>query len=525
MFKRLLLAALAFVSTYTSFGQTPVWSTDVAPILYNNCATCHRNGGIAPFSLMTYGDAAAAAVSMSAAVLAKHMPPWPPDPTYKNLAHERLLSQQQINTIVNWVSGGTPQGDPNLAPPQPVFNNNGDLQGTPDLITKIPVYTSPANTSDVYRCFVVPTGMMADKFITAFEAIPGNRSIVHHVLVYADTTGICAQLDANSPGPGYTSFGGVGTSNAILLGGWVPGTAPITYPTGFGVRLPSTAKIVIQIHYPAGTAGMVDSTEIHFFFSPTNNVRQVYIMPMLNHAQSMVNGPLSIPANQTKTFTELYTMGPGLNFSLIGIAPHMHYIGRNITVYGVSPTNDTQRLIRINDWDFHWQGFYQFKSLQKVPAGSNIIAHAFYDNTSNNPENPSSPPQPVSPGEATTDEMMIVYFIFSVYLPGDENIIIDSTISTSIPSTYYHGQQLLEVYPNPASRDVTVKYYLEQGDNGSVDIINIEGRVVKSLVAEGALEAGYKAARYEVADLPPGVYHLRLKTSQQVQSRKLLIQR
>jgi hypothetical protein len=116
-----------------------VWSTDVAPILYNNCVSCHRSGGIAPFSLMTYPEAVNAAGSVKSSVSAKRMPPWPPDPTYKRLAHERLLSQQEISTIVNWVNNGTPQGNPGLAPPQPTFSNSGDIPGTPNLITTTPL--------------------------------------------------------------------------------------------------------------------------------------------------------------------------------------------------------------------------------------------------------------------------------------------------------------------------------------------------------------------------------------------------
>ncbi len=523
MFKRyqILLAALA--ASVSVQAQTPDWSTSIAPILYNNCVSCHRTGGIAPFELVSYQNAVTYGSAISSAVQARRMPPWPPDPTYKRLAHERLLKQDEIDKIVNWVNGGKPQGDPTLAPPPPVFNSTGDLPGTPDLVAQIPHYTSTAMNGDVYRCFVVPSGFSVDKYISAFEAIPGNRSIVHHVLVYADTTGACASLDAADPGPGYTSFGGVGTNAAILLGGWVPGTSPLKYPAGFGVRLPKNADIIIQIHYPSGSQGMQDSTKINFFFSTASNVRSVFIDPALNHDVALQNGPLFIPANQTKTFTAKFDVPNFLNASVLGVAPHMHMIGRSISCFGITPSNDTQKFIRINDWNFHWQGFYMFPRIQKVVGGTKLYANAFYDNTANNIWNPSNPPQNVSLGEATTDEMLLVYFIYSLYQPGDENIVIDSNAITSVPATYYRGQQLLEVYPNPASQQLTVKTYLEEASNGSIDLISLDGRLIQSLVSPQKLSAGYHAKIFNIESLPPGVYQLRFRTSERIITQKVVV--
>lgn len=526
----LLSAVLIAVSNISRAQSTPVWSTDIAPILYNKCASCHHSGGIAPFSLITYNEATTQPIS--AAVTSKIMPPWPPDPDYQRLAHERLLSQKEIDKIANWANNGKPQGDPNLAPPIPTFPTTGDLPGTPDLITKIPHFTSTAGTSDVYQCFVVPSGLSVDKFITAFEAIPGNRPIVHHVLVYADTTSthVCANLDAATPGPGYVSFGGVGTDNAILLGGWVPGTAPTTMPTGFGITLPKNADIVIQIHYPANTLGQIDSTEIHFFFSPTP-VRNVRIDPILNHMGAAFcnlspGGVLSIPANQTKTFTETSTVSSLIgDVSLIGIAPHMHLIGKNISVFGVKGP-DTQKYIRINNWDFHWQGFYQFRKILKVPGGTTLYSKAFYDNTTGNPSNPSNPPITVNAGEATTDEMMLTFFVWAYYQNGDENIVIDPStpVDLSVGDNLYKGQLLFEPMPNPATNELIVKCYLEKAGKANLDIVDMQGKTVKHLMVNENMESGYTALKYNVSDLPAGMYTLRLQAPERLLTQKLAIQ-
>lgn len=517
-----LLVFLSF-SFSSSGATTPGWSEDVAPIVYNNCATCHRTGSIAPFNLLSYYDAVAHAGTIKVEVNNKTMPPWPPDPGYSRMAHERLLTAAQIKTITDWIDGGMPKGDTTKAPPVPVFSPYGDLPGTPDYIAKIPVFTSTAGSGDVYQCFVIPSGIAVDKFITAFEAIPGNRACVHHVLVYADTTGTCSALDAASPGPGYVNFGGVGTDKAMLLGGWVPGSAPLQFPKNFGVRLPANADIVLQIHYPEGTAGMKDSTEVHFFFaSSPAGMRDVFISPVLNH-ETNIDKPLFIPANTTKTFLESFTV-PFVNFSVLGVAPHMHLIGKSIKSYGVTAALDTQKFISIEDWEFHWQGFYLFPKIKKVTAGTTLYAEAFYDNTSANHHNPNVPPKNVGAGEASTDEMMIVYFIYSMYQPGDENVIIDSAVATGTPPlTYYRGQQLLDPFPNPASNNIIVKCHFDRPGVARLDVTDVQGRVVARLADELPISSGYSTFTYAVDHLADGIYWLRMHTRDGEQVKQLCI--
>lgn len=452
------------------------------------------------------------------------MPPWPPDASYHRLANERLLSTDEKATIAAWVDAGAPQGNLATAPPQPTFPTTGDLPGTPSLTTQIPTYTSTATGSDIYRCFVLPTGLTADKFITAFEAVPGNRGIVHHVLVYADTTGISTQLDAADPGPGYTSFGGIGVSDASLLGGWVPGTPPMKYPAGFGVRLSKNAKLVVQIHYPAGSVYEVDSTKIRMFFSPTTT-REVYILPILNHAVN-ITPALSIPANTTRTFSEHYHFNQPYSISLLGVAPHMHLIGRSIKTYGVEPNGDTARYINIPNWDFHWQGFYLMRKIMKVPTGTHLWSQAFYDNTSANPHNPNNPPQPVTAGEATDDEMMITYFIVSIYQPGDENIVIDSTAPVTlggVAGNFYSGQMLLEPYPNPAMNTLFVKCHLQRAEAVRFELVGVDGRPHGPFGATADLPAGYSVKEYDLRGLASGTYFLRMHSSSGVKVQKVTV--
>ena len=376
----------------------------------------------------------------------------------------------------------------------------------------------------MYQCFSIPSGLLADKYITSFEAIPGNPACVHHVLVFADTTGTCAHLDSLSPGPGYPDFGGVGSSSATMIGAWVPGSSPMVYPNGFGVRIAHSSDVVLQIHYPAGTVGMTDSTEIHFFFAPTTaSIRNVYIEPVLNY-YSNIDTSLFIAANTTRSFNE--NMTSPLDITLIGMAPHMHLLGQNIKCYGVHAAGDTDKYISVPKWDFHWQGFYTLPQLKKIPAGTHVRAEAYYDNTTANPENPHSPPENVSAGENTTDEMMLVYFVFTNYQPGDENIIIDSAVALSTPqqyNDYYHGQQLLDVCRNPTVNDLVVKCYLDEADKASIDLVDVQGKVVKHFMEDQNIAQGYNAFTYTVTGVPPGTYTVRMQTRQRILSQKIMV--
>ena len=166
--------------------RAQTWSDDVASIIYNNCSSCHRPGGIGPMSLMSYDEAYASRFSIKAAVQSRHMPPWPPDPSYTKFTDQRVLSAGQISAIVNWVNNGATRG--NIAnEPQPPSSLSNNL-GSPNMSLKMPDYTSTATNKDVYICFVLPPNLSEDKVLSAVEVIPGNASIVHHVLVYQDTT-------------------------------------------------------------------------------------------------------------------------------------------------------------------------------------------------------------------------------------------------------------------------------------------------------------------------------------------------
>ncbi|MBK7885923.1 MAG: hypothetical protein IPJ86_01050 [Bacteroidetes bacterium] len=511
--KKIYALLVICILTIDSNAQTiPTWSENIACILYTRCTSCHNPSGIAPFSLVDYANASGAAAGIYDAVINNRMPPWPPDPTYRSFAHEKNLTPQEKQLIIDWVSNGTPLGNPGNAPVPPVYTNAEVIQN-PDLTLRMPVYTIPPITADLYRCFAIPSNTTIDQFITGVEVVPGNRQVVHHVLVFQDTANTTLLLDSLDPAPGYNGFGGVGSNSAKLVGIWVPGAEPVFQPLGMGLSIPAGSTIIFQVHYPVGSSFQQDSTKVNFEMTPVPTTREVTVAPILNHGAQLTNGPLFIPADSTRTFYSQLTTP--FNLTLLSVAPHMHLIGRSIKSWAVTLLNDTIPFIDIPAWNFMWQGNYQFRQPLRIPALSSFHGEAFYDNTVNNPLNPSIPPQDVSQGEATTDEMMLIYFYFLTYQPGDENIIIDTS---TVINTYNNCNFVTDVaevrkelsvnfYPNPASGKVIVD--LPPGGVDDIRMVDMSGRLVwrKDKITEDfelTLE-GYKNGLYELLFLKEGV--------------------
>jgi Secretion system C-terminal sorting domain/Copper type II ascorbate-dependent monooxygenase, C-terminal domain len=514
-YKHILATLLLTAFAMAARAQTaPNWATDIAPIVYEKCATCHRDGGLGHFSLIGYANAFSNRFQIQEATGARKMPPWKPDPTYRRYAHENRLSDLEIQRISDWVDAGAPAGDLSQAPAPPMFSDESEI-GTPDHTLMTPFYTVTA-TDDEYRCFVIPNGLNQTAYLRGLEALPGNHQVVHHILIYEDTTGQAQALDNQTPDElGYVNFGGPGVNGARLVGAWVPGARTFLGPSNMGIKLTLGADLIVQMHYPKGVTGMSDQTRLNFFFTPTNQgIREVRLAPIINHSPlSLENGPLNIAPNEVKTYHAKFTIPQ--NVSLLAVAPHMHLIGRSIVCYGVTLQNDTIPLIRINDWDFKWQGSYYLQKLQKISIGTKLHAYATYDNTLNNPHQPSDPPQLVTQGEATTDEMMLVYFAYLAYQPGDENVILDSTLLSSALPFVPDNQKVvpLTLFPNPARDVVEIRFDLSEKSNYRVSVVAPSGRIVKLYGEKKDIQPGLCRETLEVGELPPGIYFVEVQTS------------
>jgi Copper type II ascorbate-dependent monooxygenase, N-terminal domain/Secretion system C-terminal sorting domain len=525
MLKNILLPAFLLLALNLS-AQT--WADDVACIVYSHCSKCHSPGNIGPFSLMNYQEAYDARYGIQYAVTTRNMPPWKASPDFGSHAGKRLLTDEEVALIDAWVNNDAPAGNLANAPAAPVYTSVEEII-SPDLTVQIPSYTIPSILqNDLYRVFAIPVSLPGDRFITGMEVIPGNRSVVHHVLVYQDDSGQALAQDAADPAPGYTAFGGIGVFGAKLVGAWVPGSGVQTYPTNMGVKLSQNTALVLQIHYPVSSVGQVDQTKVNLKLSD-GSLREVFLNPILNHVTNITNGPLQVMPDEVKTFHEAFTVSQPA--TLYSVGPHAHLICKSMKAFGITLQGDTIPLVDIPDWDFHWQGAYQFQKPVKIPAFTKLHGFATYDNTSNNPHNPNSPPQVINVGEATTDEMMLFYFAYTGYLPGDENIIIDTASHTAhhlgcethstVSSTGELVQSLdFRVFPNPAGDFFTLEKFFD--GNASLRLTDFSGKVVLSQKMGGSV-----AEQISIGRLPQGVYtaSLFMENGRLVGSKRVVVLR
>ena len=223
------------------------YTRHVAPILYAKCAECHRPGEVAPFSLLTYQDAAKRAAWIRDVTTSGLMPPWQAELGHGRFLGERRLTTTERDLIARWAETDAPEGDPADLPPEPTFATGWRL-GEPDLVVEAPdEFTVPADGPDVFQHWVIPLGLDEDRTLVGFEFRPGNPAVVHHAVLVLDTSGFARAKDAETEEPGYTTFGSIGTPSAGIVGVWTPGMTPRFLPENTGMVIPGGAELVMEI--------------------------------------------------------------------------------------------------------------------------------------------------------------------------------------------------------------------------------------------------------------------------------------
>lgn len=508
---------LLFIFLMSHINAQTTWNQDIAPIMFAHCTTCHHDGGIAPASLMTYADAVDDGIDIRNNVIDGIMPPWPPDPNYVHFKNERVLSTDEIDKIVAWASDGFQEGT-GSAPTPPVYTDD-ILMPDYDLSIELPEFTVTGD-EDVYRTFVIHSGLAVTKYINASEFIPDNSKIIHHMLIYADTSDFSWEADQADPEPGYASNGTTTSSPyAVLVGAWAPGDNIYQLPVGMGIEVPAGSDFAIEIHFAPDNDGESAAPQLHLKWSDAVFTRPVWVNPILYHFHPVFQEPLFyIPANTVQTFHEIYSDDVSLNvdLSFISVAPHMHYLGQTYLAYAKTPDNDSIPLINVDNWDFHWQYSYTYQKLLKIPKYTDLYGIATYDNTSANEDNPNDPPQDVWLGEQTTDEMMLCFFAYTFYLPGDENMVLDSSIlETSILDS--NNRLYFSVYPNPAADELQIVNENPEGKNYQIQIMDLFGRII--LTDEMQFQT---IKKINITDLPQGIYFISVSDGDKVYTEKIM---
>ena len=368
----------------------PVFARDIAPILYKHCASCHHEGEVAPFPLITFEDAKKRARLIADVTRSRLMPPWKPVPGYNHFAGERRLTEAEILTIQRWAANGAPEGNPANLPPAPTFNADWKL-GKPDLVVQLPEpFLVPAEGQDVYECFILPMNLPHDRYIRAVEFRPSNRRVVHHALLFTDWS--MSRKESR-----YPCFGTVGLLPTLGLGGWSPGMEPIQMLDGTGPPVQAGSKLVAQVHYHPDGKPEEEQFSVGFYFTDQAPVRRVVDV-------GLASKEIDIPAGDPHYVVRAHFTIP-VAIDAVGIIPHAHLLCREMRGWAILPDGRKQWLLNLRDWDFNWQDQFRYAHPIRLPADSRLEMEFVYDNSAANPRNPNSPPKRVRWGPGTTDEM------------------------------------------------------------------------------------------------------------------------
>jgi mono/diheme cytochrome c family protein len=415
------LAAAIVTLPLAAADAVPTFTKDVAPILNQNCVSCHRPGDIAPMALMTYEQARPWAASIREKVSSGEMPPWHSTDAHGTFSNDRRLSAADKDTLLRWASNGAPQGNPKDLPAPPKFAEGWEI-GTPDLVLAMDKpYAVPDKGTINYQYFQIPTNFTEDKWIQAIEVRPGVRKVVHHILVFNREPGNPAPKPAFMPvaivSPGDAPVDpskpkqpqpGFGTGTGTLIATTAPGTNAMWFAPGSAVKIKAGSTLLLQVHYTANGTAATDLSKVGFIFAKEPPKQEVHNSAFVNAMLKLPPGADNQEVNAAIQFNE--------DSHITALFPHTHLRGKSWQYTLVYPDGRRQEILSVPKYDFNWQTYYIFTKPLAVPKGSRIEAVAHYDNSTNNKWNPD-PKVEVRWGEQTWQEMQYTGITYTVDEP------------------------------------------------------------------------------------------------------------
>jgi len=414
-------------------GARVTFNKDIAPVIFNNCASCHRPGESGPFSLLTYRDVRKHAAQIAAVTRIRFMPPWLPEPGYGDFVGARRLTQNEISLIQQWVQGGTVEGNPSDLPPVPKSADGWQL-GKPDLVvTTARDYILPAEGDhgrDVFRNLIIPAPLSSPHYVRAIEFHPGNSQIFHHANILTDPTESLRRLEGQDGQPGFSGMDLEIESDRFDPDAhflfWKPGTAPAAESDGIPWRLDRGADLILNLHMRPDGKPEVVRPEVGLYFTPESPTK----FPMLLQLEN--DRALGIPPGD-RQFVVTDDFKLPLDVELLAIYPHAHYLGRDVQGFATLPDGKRKWLIWIKDWNFDWQGVFRYRQPVFLPKNSTLHMRWTYDNSLDNIRNPNHPPKLVVGGNLATDEMSHLWVqvlpVNSANLGVDPRLVLQAAIS------------------------------------------------------------------------------------------------
>jgi len=403
-------------------GRTlaPTYFQQVKPILDGRCGNCHMAGGIAPFSLKTYGQARRNRTAIAAAVRTRLMPPWHADRGFRRYLGNPSLSKAQISAITRWAAAGAPKGDAASpgAPLPPVF----DGLTRADVRLQLPTYTPKRSKRDDYHCFVVPWPGHS-RYVTGFDVVPGERREVHHMIVFGALPRDAATVDAwdaAEPGPGYSCFGGPSATGstdiaARFLAGWAPGSAGADLPDGTGQFVEAGSRLIVQIHYNLQSTAPRPDNSIVELKVDDSVAKHAASAPVVNPGWLISPQSFRIPAGKLvrhswagdpRAFLRFLGSDVELSqgFMIHSVILHMHRLGRSGQVAILRASGKREVLLSISHWQFNWQRDYRLAVPVRFNNGDRLQIRCTHRNRTK---------RNVTWGENSSDEMCIGFVYVS----------------------------------------------------------------------------------------------------------------
>lgn len=392
-------------------AAAPTFHKDIQPILATHCQGCHRSGEIGPMKLISYKDVRPWAKQIKQSVLERRMPPWFADPHVGKFANDRSMPKPQVETLVAWVDAGAPEGNPKDARPAREFVEGWNIP-KPDLVVEMPnAFEVPKEGKVDYQYIVIPLGLQEDKWIRMVEARPSDRSVVHHIVVFARSKQSPWLRGEAQPGipfvPPRTRPDGRprsdidGQGNQILTI-YTPGNVPDVWKSNQAKLLEAGSDIVLQMHYtPNGKASGVDKSKVGFVFA--NEAPEERILTV-----SASNSKFAIPPGDPNYAVSGRATLPN-EAKLLSFFPHMHLRGKAFEYRVALPGEEAKPVLKVTPYKFDWQLTYKLESPMALPPGSRVESTGWFDNSTNNKYNPD-PTATVKFGEQSDEEMMIGFF-------------------------------------------------------------------------------------------------------------------